>query len=117
MAFLSSPGIAALYSGEEITKASLAARRRRNSSAPGGNPDAVLLVLVVGRRIELGHRRQVDRSTVLLDRLHRQARQVGVERLLAQRRREHQKPEASTAGVGHRSSPRPGCPGLVGSLP
>src|SRR5512144_2561774 len=56
-------------------------------------------------------------SGVLLDRLRGQARQVGVERLLTQRRREHQKPERSAAGVDHRSSPRPGCPGLVGSLP
>src|SRR5512144_1954858 len=52
-------------------------------------------------------------SGVLLDRLRGQARQVGVERLLTQRRREHQKPERSAAGVDHRSSPRPGCPGLV----
>src|SRR5712692_1613723 len=38
IAFLSSPGIEELYSGETTTKASLASSRRRNASTPGGNP-------------------------------------------------------------------------------
>lgn len=37
MAFLSAPGIDALYSGDEMTKASQPTRRRRNSSDPGGH--------------------------------------------------------------------------------
>ena len=36
--FLSTPGIEALYSGEQTTNASEASSRRRSSSAPAGNP-------------------------------------------------------------------------------
>jgi hypothetical protein len=34
------PGIEALYSGDEMMKASLSTRRRRSSSAPLGMPSA-----------------------------------------------------------------------------
>ena len=40
IAFLSTPGIEALYSGDATTNPWQASSWRRNSSAPGGNPSS-----------------------------------------------------------------------------
>ena len=83
IAFLSTPGTEALYSGEEITNASVASSRRRNSSAPAGKQFAPS----ASPSYEPMSNSRIDTKSAAarrLDALDRHSSQTGVERLVAE---------------------------------
>lgn len=106
MAFLSSPGIEALYSGDETTNASVGlepiAQRLRSSR----KAVSFLDVGTGGRAIELRHRPGVNRPAVALNRFGRQTCETGVQRPLVERGGEDEEGDGLAHTVGRRDSYR-----------
>jgi hypothetical protein len=100
MAFLRQPGIAALYSGDEIMKASVSVRRRENSCAPLGDPLFAFHVTVVGRTIELRHAGSLHGGSVIAGCLSSKFGQLLVQRVLAQRGAENENLDGLSGHAG-----------------